>query len=332
MPTLHVTADDLAKLRFAYRPLLEIPFSYRVLINPEYQFPHLRWVEEAKRVLHDIELPYLEALVPPRGFFPDFLTPTPLTNGTDIERDLKELIATPDSVIRQQVQWLIQDVGESEMRMFFLAHPHEAVQGLVEELRRYWCRTLEQSWPRMVGILDGDILYRGRLLALEGPEALLPDLHPSITYQNSEINALILAPILPAAHCPLEVSLYGEGIQLVPTIFNVAGRMWKVTPEWHPMIGYGARGAGHYGRETLASKPLEQALGAARARVLQTLTIPATTGEVAYKARISAGTASAHLSRLTRAGLVEPHRSGKRVYYHLTSRGTELIALFERIH
>ena len=33
-----------------------------------------------------------------------------------------------------------------------------------------------------------------------------------------------------------------------------------------------------------------------------------------------------------KAGLVEPHRSGIRVYYHLTRRGEELIALFERIY
>jgi DNA-binding transcriptional ArsR family regulator len=46
---------------------------------------------------------------------------------------------------------------------------------------------------------------------------------------------------------------------------------------------------------------------------------------------ITAATASQHLSRLTKAGLVEPRRSGKRVYYHLTQRGQKLIELFEPI-
>jgi Mn-dependent DtxR family transcriptional regulator len=64
--------------------------------------------------------------------------------------------------------------------------------------------------------------------------------------------------------------------------------------------------------------------------VLQTLKTPANTGDLAKKLAISAGTASQHLHRLTRAGLVEPHRIGKHVFYHLTRRGEALIALFDR--
>jgi DNA-binding MarR family transcriptional regulator len=56
--------------------------------------------------------------------------------------------------------------------------------------------------------------------------------------------------------------------------------------------------------------------------------MPMNTGEIAQRLQITAGAASQHLSRLNQAGLVEPHRSGKRVYYHLTSRGEKLLALF----
>ena len=331
MPTLHVTPDDLMKMRFAYRPLIEIPFSYRVLISPEYQHGHRRWVEDTRRALYDVELSYLDALVPSRGFMPEFLTPTPLVNIVDIERDIEGLLAVPDNTIRQQVQCLIDDSGESEMRMFYLTHPREAVNCLVEELRLYWQRALADGWSRMMSVLEGDILYRGRIRALEGYEALLADIHPSISYHCDEIRLSPLEPYPPAPCCMPDVSLRGNGFQLVPIIFNASGRTWKVMPDWHPMIGYRARGAGLYSHEIQASLPLEEALGAARARVLQTLTTPATTGEVAFKARITAGTASVHLSRLTKAGLVEPHRSGARVYYRLTQRGEELIALFERI-
>ncbi len=96
------------------------------------------------------------------------------------------------------------------------------------------------------------------------------------------------------------------------------------------MIGYNARGVGQYNQDSRASKPLELALGAARAAVLQTLVTPASTGEVAHKLGIASGGVSEHLKRLTQAGLAEPHRSGKRVYYQLTRRGEDLIALFER--
>jgi hypothetical protein len=329
MPTIHITPDDLMKMRFAYRPLLEIPLSYRVLINPEYQSPHRRWLEESYRALNGVELPYMEALIPLYGFIPDFLTPTPLTNGSDIESDLEQVLATPDTVTRENVQWLIQDIGESEIRLFFLAHPREAIGCLVEELRFYWQRALAQSWSSMTSVLEGDILYRGRLLALDGPDALLADLHPSITVGRSQVEVI---PSRNHKHCPHEVRLHGDGIQLVPTIFNVAGRMLQVTPGWHPMIGYSARGVSLYNRETRASKPLELALGTGRARVLQGLHTPATTGEMAHRLSLTSGAVSQQLDRLKRAGLVEPHRSGKRVYYQLTQRGEELIALFERMN
>jgi hypothetical protein len=329
MPTFHMSCDDVTNSRFAYRPVIEIPFSYRVLMNPEFQSPHRHWVEETRRALYGMELPYLDALVPRRGFIPDFLTPTPLANQIDIESDLAEIAATPDWVIRQQMQWLIQDAGETEMRRFYLAHPREAVQCLVEDLRLYWQRALVQHWPGMTSVLEGDILHRGRLLALEGLGSVLPGLHPSISYKGNELH---LAPVPAPAHCPDEVMLHGEGIQLVPIVFNAAGRTWKATPEWRPMIGYTPRGVGVSCQSTRASKPLELALGAGRARVLQGLRTPASTGELAHKLNLTSGAISQQLHRLMRAGLVEPHRSGKRVYYRLTRRGEELLALFERMN
>jgi DNA-binding transcriptional ArsR family regulator len=329
MTTIRLTPDDLLKLRFAYRPLLEIPLSYRVLINPEYQSPHRRWVEEAHRALYDVELPYLDALVSPRGYIPDFLCPTPLMNCVSIEDDFEQVLATPDEVVRKYVHWLIRDIGESETRLLFLTHPRDGIRCLVEEMRLYWQRALAHSWSRMIAILEGDILYRARTLALDGFDTLLPDLHSSITYQPGEIH---LSPILSPSCCAVEVNRPGDGIQLVPTIFNVSGRMWKATPEWRPMIGYTARGVGLCSCETASSKPLELALGAGRAQVLQGLRTPATTGEMAYRLSLTSGAISQQLDRLKRAGLVESHRSGKRVYYRLTARGEELIALFERMN
>jgi hypothetical protein len=329
MPVLHVKPDDLTRLRFAYRPILEIPFSYQVLMNPEYQSPHIRWVEDTRHALYHAELPYLAALIPVRGYIPDFLTPTPLTNGGDIEDDLQALLATPDDLIHRNVRELIKYDGESEMRRFYLAHTREALQHLIEDLRLYWRRALQPTWSQMVTILEGDILYRGRLLALNGPESLLPDLHPSISYHDGEVH---LVSNYEYKHCVQTVELAGDGIQLVPTIFTPSGRRLQLPPDWHPRIAYGARGVGLYNRETHTSKPLELALGTGRAQLLQGLCIPATTSEMAHRLSLTSGAVSQQLDRLKRAGLVESHRSGKRVYYQLTQRGKELIALFERIY
>jgi hypothetical protein len=212
MITIHLTADDLVKMRFAYRPLMEIPLSYRVLINPDFQFPFYRWVDEARGVLHDADLPYLNALVTDHGYIPDFLTPTPVGKQAEIEADFAELLATPDEVIREGILTLIEEEGDSEIRRYFLAHPREAVQCLVEELRLYWKR------------------------ALHGPSAMFDDLHSSVHFHPNQI---LLQPVRQHHHEDVELNLRGEGLQIVPTIFRGCGRMFQVVPDWQPMLAYG---------------------------------------------------------------------------------------------
>jgi len=74
---------------------------------------------------------------------------------------------------------------------------------------------------------------------------------------------------------------------------------------------------------------LEAALGAVRASVLKSLTpMSTTTTELAHHLRLSPAAISAHLSRLKAAELVEAHRSGKRVYYRLSSTGESLLGIF----
>jgi len=55
--------------------------------------------------------------------------------------------------------------------------------------------------------------------------------------------------------------------------------------------------------------------------------MPRTTTELAQELDLSLAAISAHLSRLKVAGLAEPHRSGKRVYYRLSFAGESLLSL-----
>src|SRR5437899_722923 len=121
MITIKIVPDDLVKMRFAYRPLLEIPLSYRVMINPDFQSPYGRWLAEAHSALYDAHLPYLNALITPKGYIPDFLTPTPGGSLVSIEDDIEAVLATPDPVIQKNVLTLIEQDGDSEMRRYFLA-------------------------------------------------------------------------------------------------------------------------------------------------------------------------------------------------------------------
>jgi DNA-binding transcriptional ArsR family regulator len=128
----------------------------------------------------------------------------------------------------------------------------------------------------------------------------------------------------------VELALGGDGMQLVPTIFRGCGLMYQFAEGWHPMIAYSARGGGlWYQKASSSTRSLEVALGAGRAAVLRVLQTPASNSEVAFRAQIAAATANQHLMRLVEAGLARSNRSGKRVYYSLTERGENLLALFD---
>jgi DNA-binding transcriptional ArsR family regulator len=326
---IHVTPDDLLETRFAYSPLVELSNSFYVLVSPAYHTIYRRWVDEALRALHDVELPFMEALILPHDSFPrhhyvpDFLTPTPTIVQLSLEPELEHLMNLPDEIIHASIHRLIENDGESEIRLFFLAYTREAVYCLVEELRLYWRRVLESHWNRLIAILDGDLIYHGRRLAVEGPEEMLRSMHPRVTFRDGMIELL--------KDRDEEFHLQGSGLQLVPSIFSGNMLSYQVVPEWQPMLIYSPRGLGLWQQSTPEhNHSLELTLGEGRARVLQTLTTPSNTGEIARRLDISAGAASQHLSRLQQAGLVEPNRSGRRVYYRLTDRGAQLLTLFDR--
>jgi DNA-binding transcriptional ArsR family regulator len=323
---IKISEIDLSKLRFAYRPLLEIPMSYRILINPMFQSRYHDWIESTKRDLHDLNLMYLADLVAPCGYIPDFMTPTPTSRLTEIEDDFQSLLLTPDEIIQEGIFELIENHGDTEIRRFFLTHPRAAIQCLVEEMEIYWKRVLQDHWNRMLSLLENELLYRGRQLALNGYHSLFEDLHPTIDYHKNELQIRGVCDFTSADHyCSLE----DNGLYLVPMIFAGCGRCYQVKPNWDSMLGYRTRGLGLWHEKPASNLALEQALGEARAKVFLGVTEPCSNAELAFRMQISSSTANEHLMRLKAAGLVECYRSGKRVYYQLSARGLKLLDLFE---
>ncbi len=351
---IHLTSEDLLQLRFAYSPLIELVTSYKRLYSNKPQHLYRRWLDDAAEAVCDLEFPYLHALIVGTNYIPDFVTPTPTVAGLTLEDEIEQMLKLPNEVIRKNILYLIETNGGSELRHQFLAYPREALLCLVDELRLYWARALAHHWTRITGILEGDVLYRARQLAVEGPAPLLTNLHPNVLFQDAipgQSTSVMEVSCIEAGEKPrqtaylqfekrsgpacvmVETSLNGTGLQLVPALFAADHIFWQVAPEWRPMIIYGVRGMGLWQQNAPeTSYSLEIALGAGRARVLQALMLPANTGEVARRLEISAGAVSQHLSRLGEAGLVEPHRSGRHVFYQLTRRGRELIELFDRAY
>ncbi len=329
MPIIQFTSQDMAEIRFAYSPQIEIVSSYVVYSKSVVDGRFRSWIEETREGLQSVDLPYMRDLILNRPYIPDFLTPTPMTTREPIEELFQTMLETPEDIVRNNILSSIEYSGESEIRQQFLAYPRESLFCLVEELRLYWQRALARHWSRINAVLEGDILYRARRLALEGVSGLFEDLSPVISLQPGQI--VISKPAATKVLCARDTSLHGDGVQLVPVVFSKASIMWQIDSEWRPMLVYSARGAGLWWQPQLlyeSNQALELTLGTGRASVLQALITPLSTGELAHKLQVSSGAISQHLGRLNEAGLVEPHRSGKRVYYQLTERGEGLLALF----
>lgn len=319
MITIQLTADDLNNLRFAFSPLRELSASVWALNHPALYAIHLPWINEAARALAGLELPYLQAMVTPDGQFADFITPAAFTPRPSFEEELISLSQTPPDVI-------VHDVSQLRIRsvtaQHFLDDPAAALAILVKEVEVYWQRTLAHHWSRIHAVLESDVIYRARQLALEGAEAVFNDLHPSIRYRDMVITV--------HTHHHGDITLKGGGLTLVPLIF-----MWNDVqlPENNvdPVIGYNVRGAGLWSQSAeTPGEALIAALGAGRAAVLRQLTTPLSTSELAERLDVTAGNISLHMTRLREAGLVESQQISKWVFHRLTPRGEKLLKLFEQ--
>jgi DNA-binding transcriptional ArsR family regulator len=157
---------------------------------------------------------------------------------------------------------------------------------------------------------------------------------------GTDLSALIAAMCL-ERHCPdfltpppdaSVVEPGGRGITLVPSVFVWPRVEVLVQPGYQPTLAYGPRGVANLWTSSTSASigtPLEAALSAGRAAVLKgLLPVPRTTTELARQLDLAPGAVSAHLSRLKSAGLIEPHRSGKRVYYRLSYAGESLLGIF----
>jgi DNA-binding transcriptional ArsR family regulator len=335
MISIHLSTEDLTKVRLAPSPLWETVTSFAVLAHRADDTVHAPWVARTRRVLAGTDLSALLAAMCLEKHCPDFLTPPPDASVATFEEELERLRATPPEVVHREVWMLMREEREQfgplpaekeRLLEVYLKDPEGTLRRLVDALRRYHALAIAPYWPRMREHLEGDTIKRGQALAFGGVEALLSGLHPKARY---ECGTLELEKSYEAV-----VEPEGRGITLVPCVFVWPKVDVLVQPGYRPTLAYGPRGVANLW--TSSSPPpdgtaLEAALGTGRASVLKNLLVPTTTSELARQLRLSPAAVSAHLSRLKVAGLVEPHRDGKRVYYRLSCAGESLLGIFDEL-
>jgi DNA-binding transcriptional ArsR family regulator len=322
---LHLAPEDFGQIRFACSPLWEAVLSYLVLQSPSSSTLQIPWVAAARQTLRGVDLSPLDALLGPNPVdFPDFLTPTPTSPMPEFATELELLRATPATVLRDEILSLSRNCASPPANLHrFLEAPDHALTQLVETLARYWDRALAMHWPQIQQLLEADILGHAQRLAFSGPEALFAGLHPAVHYRDGVLEVGKRLPVR-------EMALDGRGLLLVPVTFAWPNVYVIAEPPWPPALLYSPRGVANlWSSAPPPPDALRHLVGDGRARVLSTLVIPRTTTEIARQLGLTAGAISQHLARLQCAGVIAPQRSGRRVYYGLTARGSSLIDQFD---
>ncbi|NDU72190.1 ArsR family transcriptional regulator [Actinomadura sp. DSM 109109] len=311
--------DDVARVRFAFSPLWEMVRSLRVLADPSGYALHLPWVRAVRPRLRGLDIGPLREVVPPAGYIPDFLTPPPDTPLPDLSAELATVRATPPAVVAAELGWTERGDPPGPARSAMAADPDRTLETLAGLLERYWEAAVEPFWPRILDLLEGEVLRRSAALAAEGAVGVFGDLHEAVSWHSGTLAV--------DRRWKFRGELAGRGILLVPSAF-VWPNVSVMVPPYQPLLSYPPRGVATLWETGAPDVPRAGALaaliGRRRAELLTALARPASTTDLARRTGVTAGAVSQHLGVLRACGLVTGHRMGRRVLYVRTPAGDAL--------
>jgi len=180
-------------------------------------------------------------------------------------------------------------------------------------------------WDDIRRHLALEVAARTQAMATSGIEALFRSLHPTVRWHSPALE------LLSHPGPPVEVHLYGRGIELVPIVFlsSIEGPFWNVDDPsasavlFYPAVLRRSDGAKIFaaGVESVASGgscddgPLAELMGRTRAAALTAIAGGCTTSALARRVGISNAGASQHTSVLRRSGLITTVRDGASVVH-----------------
>lgn len=315
MITIEFEPADVANVRFAISPLIELWQSVRALQNPATKALHLSWISDTRQRVPDLSM--LCALQPPLGCSPDFIHPPPATPLGDFEDELALMLSTPPDQVRLEVSQAHHPDSVPTALRLFIEQPDAAVAELSALLRSYWQLALAPHWERIRAVLQGDVLYRARQNADRGAQTLFADIDPTVRFTGHRL--LIDKP------WNRSVALNGRGLLFIPSAFVWPALAVIDDEPWQPTMIYPARGSALLWEPVHAApEALGALIGARRAAVLMSLDAPRSTTDLARRLGLRPGSVSQHLAVLRDAGLISRHRVGRLVLYGRSSRGESL--------
>ncbi|MFI7546807.1 DUF5937 family protein [Actinoplanes sp. NPDC049599] len=312
-------SGDLARIRFARSPMHELMTSMIIGRRADRARMHQPWARSVRGAVAGLRLDLLRPLLGDPRYFPDFLTPSPDRLDTRFADELDRLRATPEAVVRSQLDLLGGAAPLPAALVPLYEDPERQLGRLAAEVRGYWTAAIEPIWPRLAALLDAEVGHRADQLTSGGIVRLLGNLHPELEYAQDALR--IRWPTWQS-----QSRLDGAGVLLVPCVFVWPSLLVDTDPR-APKLIYSPRGVGQVwdGAARRPELPIADLLGRSRATLLAKLDLPLSTTQVARELGQSAASVSEHLSVLRRSGLVTARRSGRSVLYQRTLLGTDLL-------
>ena len=263
----------------------------------------------------------LLALNPPRGYFPDFLTPSASREG--IEAGLDAVRGTPVDMLRRDLTRLAGETALPSSAGALARGEPATLHHLTDAMARYQSLAVTPYWARVQAAVEADRARRARAMLDGGAEGLLASLRPNMRWVSGVLEVLDYPDTR-------ELHLDGRGLLLVPSFFCSRTPVALVDPTLPPVLVYPVdRLAGLTPASGPAASPQGEALaallGRTRSRVLQAADEGCTTGEMARRLRISAAAASQHTTVLRNAGLLVSRRDRNTVLHTLTPLGRAVL-------
>ncbi|MEU5783612.1 winged helix-turn-helix domain-containing protein [Micromonospora lupini] len=330
MLKIHFSGEDILRTRVAPAadPVWELVLSLHVLQGRNRDPLTSTWRRTVTRGLRqDVaseQLRLLFALNPPRGYFPDFLTPYASVGG--FEAGLEAVRSTPIELLQRDLTLVAADNQLPASASALARGDVATLRHLADSMEQYRSLAIGPYWSRIQSAVAADRTRRARALLDGGVEGLLASLRPRMRWDSG---------VLEVRDYPhsRELHLDGRGLLLVPSFFCAGTPVALLDPALPPVLVYpvdrlggltttdgDALAASSAGRDSLAAL-----LGRTRAAVLEASDDGCTTGEVARRLNISPAAASQHATVLRNAGLLVSHRDRNTVLHTLTPLGRAVL-------
>ncbi|TCO55711.1 DUF5937 family protein [Actinocrispum wychmicini] len=321
--TVEVGVAELAATRFAISPMSETVACLQQLSGRDRNPTNLRWLRWAQDALaiESLDLSHTWPLIATRPNWPEFLVPAPRGAGASITEDLDALRKTTAGQVRSSLARVF-GTDLPPAATVLADRPAAGLRAIASELRTAYDRLVAPHWPRIRSVLDADVMYRGRQLALGGARTLFADLHQDLRWQEGRLT-------LTGEHWQTDrvVSRGPGGLVLMPVVLGSPHVLIKKRTSTQTTVRYPARGSGTLWTAD-ARRPAGSTvrlLGRVRAEILQALRSPSTTTDLARGLNVTPSAISQHLRILRDSGLVVRERSGRHVLYMTTELGVRLL-------